>query len=120
MLIGRKKTNSDTEVLAELRECALRAIWRLTQENGPSDINPHTVRLTPHTLASMLTFTRDGSKYDGADPFFHFAHMIFAGKEENREARHDWAVWELERLDRPEAARRLDELVATEGGARAR
>lgn len=113
-MFNRKKN----DVLADLREAALRAIWRLHQDNGPGDINPHTARVNAYQLAGMLTFSADGSPIHVGDPIDRIAHMIYAGKPHNREPRHDWTLWELQRLGHTDAAERLTELVRTQGGTR--
>lgn len=115
-MVFNRKRSREAALLAALREAALRAIWRLQQENGPGDVNPHTVELTPYSLASMFTFSADGSPISVGDVVDRIAHMIYAGKAENRDGRLAWTVWELERLGDAEAAQQLTELVRTHGG----
>ncbi|MFJ5588339.1 hypothetical protein ACIQCG_01150 [Streptomyces noursei] len=115
-MFGQKK--SDEAVLAALRESALRSIWRQHQENGPGDVNPHTAQLTTSALASMLTFSADGSSVHVNGVIDRVAHMICAGKRESQDARVAWTVWELERLGKPDAATQLTELVQTHGDMR--
>lgn len=124
-IFGRHRDMKPTDgalILAQLREAALRAIWRLEQgPDGPGDINPHTARTSSYALASMLTFhPGGGAPAIEPDPVYRVAHMVFAGKPHNREARRDWTVWELERLGHPAVAERFADLVATDGGALAR
>ncbi|WP_018569663.1 hypothetical protein [Streptomyces sp. PsTaAH-124] len=119
MLFNRKKTQ-EAALLTALREAALRAIWRLEQENGPGDINPHTTSVSAYSLASMLTFSADASKINVGNVIARVAHMIYAGKPTRRDSRLAWTVWELERLGLAEAAQQLTELVRTHGGTRAR
>ncbi|MCX4885977.1 hypothetical protein [Streptomyces sp. NBC_00847] len=114
-----KRKNSNDRLLADLHEAALRAIWRLEKPDGPEDVNPHTASVTSYSLASMLTFSADGSPISMGDAIDRVAHMIYAGKPERRETRRDWLVWELERLGRPDDAARLARLVDTHGGTRA-
>jgi hypothetical protein len=115
-MFNRRK--HDAELLASLREAALRAVWRLHQEDGPDDVNPHTTEVTPYSLASMLTFSPDGSPLHVGDVVGRIAHMIYAGRAENRDGRLAWTVWELKRLGHADAAAYLAESVETEGGSR--
>ncbi|MGP3951208.1 hypothetical protein [Streptomyces sp. 7N604] len=117
-MFNRRK-NAKAALLASLREAALRAVWRLHQENGPGDVNPHTTEVTAYSLASMLTFSADGSPVHVGDVIDRVAHMIYAGKAENRDSRLAWTVWELERLGYADAAAHLAELVRTHCGTRA-
>jgi hypothetical protein len=114
-----RKTNSEATLLASLREAALRAIWRLHQDSGPGDVNPHTTQVSTYSLASMLTFSADGSPVNIGDVIDRVAHMIYAGKAESRDSRLAWTVWELERLGYADAATHLTHLVTTHGGTRA-
>ncbi|MEU2740935.1 hypothetical protein ABZ656_37740 [Streptomyces sp. NPDC007095] len=104
---GRAKMTQDAVMLAGVREAALRAIWRLEQPGSPGDVNPHTSRMTPYALASMLTFSADGSEIHLGDVLARLEMMIFTGTPERREPRRDWTVWELERLGFTESARYL-------------
>ncbi|MGX9891197.1 hypothetical protein [Streptomyces sp. NPDC002276] len=104
---GRVKVTQDAAMLAGLREAALRAIWRMEQPNSPGDVNPHTSRLTPYALASMLTFSADASGIHVGDVLSRLEMMIFTGMAERREPRRDWTVWELERLGYTESGRYL-------------
>ncbi|MGA5578360.1 hypothetical protein ACPCK9_26495 [Streptomyces koyangensis] len=122
---GRRRyptPQEDALILAQLREAALRAIWRLEQgADGPGDINPHTGRTSSYALASMLTLYPAGDAPAAvSDTLGRVAHMVFAGKPQHREARRDWTVWELERLGHTAAAERFTDLVATRGGTLAR
>jgi hypothetical protein len=86
--------------------------------DGPrQDANPHTADLSPYALASMLTFSQDGSPVEVVDPISRIAHMTYAGKPDRARARRDWAVWELKRMGAEAEARRLAELVDSRGGA---
>lgn len=107
------------DVMAELREAALRAIWKLERPEGPGqDINPHTAGIDSYTLASMLTFSARGDRVEVGDPIDRLAHMIYAGTPERIQSRRAWVIWELERLAEGDQAQRLAHLVDTAGGSR--
>ncbi|MDS0140611.1 MULTISPECIES: hypothetical protein [unclassified Amycolatopsis] len=111
----KSKPYPNAELVNALREAGLRAIWRLEQKDGPGDINPHTARMTSYALASMLTFSADGSPIRVGDGFERVKQMVFAGMPERRESRRDWVVWELDRLGYAAQARALaDQPVGSE------
>ncbi|MGY0466764.1 hypothetical protein ACW14Y_41890 (plasmid) [Kitasatospora sp. cg17-2] len=105
---------AEAQVVADLREAALRAIYlreKAAQPDGARpDINPHTPDNTTYSLASMLTFDSGGSRQPGS--LGRVVHMVFGGQPERVESRRRWLVWELERLGHPEAARLLSDLTA--------
>ncbi|HEY3690558.1 MAG TPA: hypothetical protein VGL46_09660 [Pseudonocardiaceae bacterium] len=111
----RNKLRRDTrDLVNQLREAALRAIWRLERPDSPGDINPHTAGLTPYALASMLTFSRDGSSV-ASGGLERVKQMIVAGKLEHRKVRRDWVAWELERLGHVDQARSVTEDIDASG-----
>ncbi|MYV63865.1 hypothetical protein GTW37_36695 [Streptomyces sp. SID4931] len=113
---NRQRVNSEAQVVASLREAALRAIYLREKADQPGgarpDINPHTENITSYSLASMLTFDLTG---DGAaESLGRVIHMIFAGQPERIESRRRWVVWELDRLGHTAAARRLSDMTRDE------
>ncbi|MFB8242678.1 hypothetical protein ACFC58_39715 [Kitasatospora purpeofusca] len=116
-LFKRRGTGrAEAQVVADLREAALRAIYlreKAAQPDGARpDINPHTPDNTTYSLASMLTFDSRGSRQPGS--LGRIVHTVFAGQPERIETRRRWLVWELVRLGHTEAARLLSDVTVEE------